>query len=598
MLRRNWKHQWLPLYLARHERRARMERPVARLVISSRNLRVSWKSVNPQDCVRKNLYQITMRTMLQEEGDNSPQHYNLVHKFIPVSQAMKIPAANAAVDKEWEKLEKISTRNLTTVRSKRGDRWRKDVGRKSSFCIINGHITFEKCWIGGKAPKIQRSSCTSRWYCERRFRVLCRIHWTRIMSITNDSGKSHGYHFQTIRLRRTSSWRSICLFPGKNGRCSKITENSQIGMSRHWIRPPRHKWPKSWSSMENPVVPLERNLYCHPLAGLLWERQFEKILLQHGWEKVSKLGMSLRTPWKRTILTCVCGWHQIHWKETKHWSDVESTQQRSWFGRTNIFPRSCIPGVHSKTMPNKQRYCWQLQNHVRIANFRGSNGKITMLGKSKYLFVVLWQEGHAKKCVERKCELTSKTTQQLYKVSSPCIDDHHFKEEETKSVGELSNTCSQIVLKCLYLARIGRPDILWSVNKLARSITKWTKACDKRLNRFWYLTFITHVNINSIVMWVILAYMCVKLQMRLYVCHRVGPFWVHFGSILGPFWVHFGSILGPFWVHFGSILGPFWVHFGSILGSFLGPFWVHFGSILGPFWVHFGDASLGFTISI
>ena len=83
------------------------------------------------------------------------------------------------------------------------------------------------------------------------------------------------------------------------------------------------------------------------------------------------------------------------------------------------------------------------------------------------------------------CELANKTTPQLYKVSTPCIDDHHFKEEEeeTKSVGKLSNACSQIVLKCLYLARIGRPDILWSVNKLARSITKWTKACDKRLNR-------------------------------------------------------------------------------------------------------------------
>ena len=91
--------------------------------------------------------------------------------------------------------------------------------------------------------------------------------------------------------------------------------------------------------------------------------------------------------------------------------------------------------------------------------------------------------GHAKKCVERYCELANKTTQQLYKVSTPCIDDHHFKEEETKSVGELSNTCSQIVLKCLYLARIGRPDILWSVKRLARSIFKWTKACDKRLNR-------------------------------------------------------------------------------------------------------------------
>ena len=33
-------------------------------------------------------------------------------------QAMKIPAAKAAVDKEWEKLEKIPARDLTKVRSK------------------------------------------------------------------------------------------------------------------------------------------------------------------------------------------------------------------------------------------------------------------------------------------------------------------------------------------------------------------------------------------------------------------------------------------------------------------------------------------------
>ena len=90
--------------------------------------------------------------------------------------------------------------------------------------------------------------------------------------------------------------------------------------------------------------------------------------------------------------------------------------------------------------------------------------------------------GHAKKCVERFFELANKTTQQLCKVSTPCFDDHHFKKEE-QNVGELSSTCSQIVLKCICLARIGRPDILLSVNKLARSITKWTKACDKRLNR-------------------------------------------------------------------------------------------------------------------
>ena len=66
----------------------------------------------------------------------------------------------------------------------------------------------------------------------------------------------------------------------------KIIENSQIGVSRHLDPSTTTQWSKSWSSIEDPVVLLERNLYGHPLAGLLWERQFEKILLKHGWEKV------------------------------------------------------------------------------------------------------------------------------------------------------------------------------------------------------------------------------------------------------------------------------------------------------------------------
>ena len=52
------------------------------------------------------------------KGENSLQHCNLVHKFIPMPQAMKIPVAMAAVDKECEKLEKFSAWNLTKVKSK------------------------------------------------------------------------------------------------------------------------------------------------------------------------------------------------------------------------------------------------------------------------------------------------------------------------------------------------------------------------------------------------------------------------------------------------------------------------------------------------
>ena len=94
----------------------------------------------------------------------------------------------------------------------------------------------------------------------------------------------------------------ISRLPGCDGQAAEaVSANTQVKMEdapkllkipksecpNIWIRLPRHKLPKSWSSMEDPVVPLERNLYGHPLPGLLWERQFEKILFKHGWEKVS-----------------------------------------------------------------------------------------------------------------------------------------------------------------------------------------------------------------------------------------------------------------------------------------------------------------------
>ena len=60
-------------------------------------------------------------------------------------QAMKSPAAKTAVDKEWEKMEKISAWNLTKVRSKKEviDEAR-TTGAKSSFSITDGHMSSEK----------------------------------------------------------------------------------------------------------------------------------------------------------------------------------------------------------------------------------------------------------------------------------------------------------------------------------------------------------------------------------------------------------------------------------------------------------------------
>ena len=55
-----------------------------------------------------------------------------------------------------------------------------------------------------------------------------------------------------------------------------------------------------------------------------------------------------------------------------------------------------------------------------------------VLPYSKNFRISSWSfdlEGHAKKCVERYCELANKTSQQPCKVSTPCIDAHHFKRK-------------------------------------------------------------------------------------------------------------------------------------------------------------------------
>ena len=301
-------------------------------------------------------------------------------------------------------------------------------------------------------------------------------------SITNVSCQSHWYHLRAAWLQRTSSWRSICKHPGKNEGCSKITENFQTGMSRHLESSTTTKNGQN----HGPVWRAQSFLLSEISTVILWQDcygkgNFEKIRLQYGWEKVSN--------WECLFVqrSYLCMWMTNKWLERNKiliQCGNYSTKKSIWV--INIFPWSGESGVHSKTMWNKQKYCGQLQNHVWIANFRLVNRSFHTLRIFVFSSWSYDMEGHAKKCAERYCELSNKTTQQLYKVSAPCIDDHHINEEEMKSVGELSEVCSQL----FYLARIGRPDILWSVNNFSSLITKWTKAVDTRLNRF--ISYIHH----------------------------------------------------------------------------------------------------------
>ena len=189
----NWKHQWLQLCLARFAREASMEKPVARLMISSLKFAcILEASESTRMAYGRISTEIIMRTTSQEAGDDSLQHDNLVHKFIPMPQAMKMPAAEAAVDKEWEKLEKDFGVELDKSQKVRdwSDRWSK---KRRALQFILHHKWTSVTW---RMPNWRQSTkntkgrvVSPRCYCKRWFRILCSIHRTRIISVTNDGSQ-------------------------------------------------------------------------------------------------------------------------------------------------------------------------------------------------------------------------------------------------------------------------------------------------------------------------------------------------------------------------------------------------------------------------
>ena len=178
--------------------------------------------------------------------------------------------------------------------------------------------------------------------------------------------------------------------------------------------------------MEDPVFLFYRNLHGHPLAGLFWERQFERVLLEHGWEKVPDWECLFVN---RDDITMAGKQQNIDpmWKVLV--KDVDLGEPTSFLDHDHL-------GYHRNMFES------------RIS--AGASEKLACTGKpGADIFSCREMCGAILRAGEQN-------SQQLYNVTTPCLGDHLFKEEEELgSVGELSKVCSQIVFKCTYLARIG-----------------------------------------------------------------------------------------------------------------------------------------------
>ena len=180
-------------------------------------------------------------------------------------QAMKIPAAKAAVDKEWEKLEKIPAWDLTKVRSK------SEVidEARSKGAQVHFASLMDICHLKNAELEAQHQKYKGR--------VVLRGD-----TVKDDSGSYAVFTEQGSSASQMTAAKLmdiISRLPGCAGQAADaVSAYNEVKMQDApkllkipksecpdiWIRLSRHKWPESWSSMEDPVVPLERNLYGHP----------------------------------------------------------------------------------------------------------------------------------------------------------------------------------------------------------------------------------------------------------------------------------------------------------------------------------------------
>ena len=206
------------------------------------------------------------------------------------------------------------------------------------------------------------------------------------------------------------------------------------------IRLSRHKWSGSWSSMEES----SRSSWAKSLRSSSSRTHHgkvnsRKLLLEYDWEKQFLIeNIYLYKVRKDFSFLCICMIIMLArkkqnidpmWKvlnKQVHLGEPASFLDHVYLGFTQ---RQCETSKdivdNYRTMFESRISCRELRKKLRA--------------RKNWVFLrgpTIW------KIMSRNVrnvfgEFTNKTTQQLYKVSTPCLDEHQSKEEELESVREV-----------------------------------------------------------------------------------------------------------------------------------------------------------------
>ena len=202
------------------------------------------------------------------KGMNSLSHYNLVYKFIPMPEAMKVPDAKAAVEKEWENWRKC--RHGSWRRSKTNVRWSMKQGLRAILLIfwVLGSLSISKIrsW-SFKNTKVESYSQVAGSYAvvTEQGSSASQMTAAKVMDIISRLSGCAGQAADAV-----SAYTQV-----KKGRRTIMVKNSKVRMSRYLD----YVYQNTNGLNHGPVWKIQSfhlNEICTVIlfAGLLWKMQF------------------------------------------------------------------------------------------------------------------------------------------------------------------------------------------------------------------------------------------------------------------------------------------------------------------------------------
>ena len=208
---------------------------------------------------------MTQRKDLQDriagKGFNLLSHYNLVHKFILLLQINEHAGCKSRCGQRVGEASWVASMANDDCHKRKRDHPRgTEKGKDSSFCNADGHVPPRNSELDQKFQKdiglvVLRSDIVKDN--SGSYAVITEQGWSasqmtaaKIMDIISRLPGCDGQAADAV-----SAYTQVKLEDAP-----KLLKIPKSECPDIWIRLPRHKWPKSWSSMEDPVVPLERNV--------------------------------------------------------------------------------------------------------------------------------------------------------------------------------------------------------------------------------------------------------------------------------------------------------------------------------------------------